>query len=702
MHGFFWSAAMGVGAPDHRLERPRPSAPVTADTARPRRHVRPALLLGMFFLSLYLLTMGGHLDSPDEELMFQVTRSLALRGSMDIGDTVLAEGLAQVGTNGRSYAPYGPVASVMSVPFYDLGQGLAGLLPQRYSEVATRFAVGLRDPLISAAACVLFYAFGLELGFGTFVATLLTLAFGGATLVWPYSKYSFSEPVTGFWLLLAVFGAVRAVRSSRSIAWSALSGIALGLAIGSKVTAVLAVPGVLLYLAAAGSAHPKLRARRVLPFVAILGLPALALGVNNMARFGNPFDTGYHLEGVIDLAHPIGIAGLLVSPSKSLFVYAPVAVLGLVGFVRLGRRLPWEAGLFLWLVASHIVFHGVLVIWAGDAGWGPRYLVPIVPFIILPAGALLARRWGPVRRAYWSAFGILAALGVIVNLGGVLVDQRVSFVYLFDLAGRSLAQMDQRRWDPALSPVLIQWQEVAKRTSNAVQWWSQPVVTFVSGSYGKEAIEPVDAAVVPRSDFFPRWTSGSAVFNLRNRGAPVTMSLEYLDNRPSQLGPALVEILVDGSPLPDTAVTRLHSDVALPDKRFPWFIEATLDQAVVGHDAVTVEIRSQPWQPSRDTPPSTDVRDLGVQVWDLQFAANGQDLAIGEPLFSPMPVTDARPWSNEVENWFYTPPWHVADVWIWYLYLSGLSDWLMLTALVPVVGLVWSGALLARLLRHRL
>src|SRR5215813_8133171 len=85
----------------------REPAPATDFTPPPRRHARtrPALLLGVFFLSLYLLTMGGHLDSPDEELMFQVTRSLAERGALDLGDTTSPERLAFAGADGRTFAP---------------------------------------------------------------------------------------------------------------------------------------------------------------------------------------------------------------------------------------------------------------------------------------------------------------------------------------------------------------------------------------------------------------------------------------------------------------------------------------------------------------------------------------------------------------------------------------------------------------------
>ncbi len=211
------------------------------------------MLIGLFFLSLYVLTMGGHLDSPDEEVMFRVTRSLAERLSFDVGNTDSPEyaSYTGIGVDGRAYAPYGPVSSILSVPFYEVGRGAAALMPTRYSEVAERFAVNLRDPVFSAAGCILFYLLALELGFDAPVALILTLAFGTATLEWPFSKYSWSEPVTGFFVLLSVFAAMRATRG-RGAAWATLSGVALGIASGSKITTMVVAPILLLYLAVAG------------------------------------------------------------------------------------------------------------------------------------------------------------------------------------------------------------------------------------------------------------------------------------------------------------------------------------------------------------------------------------------------------------------------------------------------------------------
>src|SRR5690349_11628879 len=55
------------------------------ECARDRgRMTRRTLLVFSSFLLLYLFTAGGHLYSPDEEIMYRVTESIAMRGALDI------------------------------------------------------------------------------------------------------------------------------------------------------------------------------------------------------------------------------------------------------------------------------------------------------------------------------------------------------------------------------------------------------------------------------------------------------------------------------------------------------------------------------------------------------------------------------------------------------------------------------------------
>ncbi len=76
-----------------------------------------------------------------------------------------------------------------------------------------------------------------------------------------------------------------------------------------------------------------------------------------------------------------------------------------------------------------------------------------------------------------------------------------------------------------------------------------------------------------------------------------------------------------------------------------------------------------------------------------------QFLPLVESPAPPLPVSDAEPWSFVTEEWFYVPTTHLADVWLWYLALSGLPRALLLLGLIPAVGLVASAVLLMRSLR---
>jgi len=89
--------------------------------------VKTAVVLFFAFLGLYLLTMGGHLYSPDEELMFRTTQSLALRGSLAVEP--LAGFATKRGIDGRQYAQYGIGQPVLSIPLYYFGTLLTKVVP---------------------------------------------------------------------------------------------------------------------------------------------------------------------------------------------------------------------------------------------------------------------------------------------------------------------------------------------------------------------------------------------------------------------------------------------------------------------------------------------------------------------------------------------------------------------------------------------
>jgi len=664
------------------------------DSGSDRVTTRPrwlALLVGIFLLSLYLLTMGGHLDSPDEEVMFQVTRSLAERGALDVPPSDEAPTLSQPGLGGASYAPYGVVPSVVGLPFYLAGKVAAEALPPRFGEVVPRFFFGMRNAFVSAAVCALTFLFCLRLGYGERVSVALSLALGGSTLVWVYARHAFSEPVTTLFLLLAVYAAFACLQSGRW-PWSLVSGLALGLAVGSKITTLVALPPLvgylLLALHRAVGTPPTLRARlvrRVLPFSAALGLPAVALAAVNLARFGDVTQTGYKMDDAVRLllrvSEPVGLLGLTVSPGKSIVVYAPVAALSLVGGAAFFRRFAPETLLFATIALGHVVVYGILSIWSGDAAWGPRYLVPVTPLLVLPAGAAL--RWPPAgsRGSLRFLFVSLLLAGVAANLGGVLMDQRVYFAQV-DRSGLTEPQKARLRyWAWPSSPVVAHWGLLLARWQDSLRR-SPLELRLESGAYG-----PEPAA----TGSLPRWTTSEALFSLPAGADPAVLRLRYSDQRPARLGPAQVTFLVDGQALPEGRIVRRQDD------SYTWTITVYLEGAPSLSGRSTIAMRVPTWSPARDRPPSTDTRELGVLLEDGRAWLGDRLVLLTDSPAPPLPVSDAQPWGPQVAAWFYVPSGHLLDSWLWYLSLAGLPRGLLLLGFIPLAGVVLSGRLLLRL-----
>src|SRR5664280_1157350 len=133
------------------------------------------------------------------------------------------------------------------------------------------------------------------------------------------------------------------------------------------------------------------------------------------ARFGKLFG-GYAGE---TFSYPFftGLLRLTVLPNKGLFWYAPIVLLAPFGFFELRRR---DARLALACAASALsllLTASAWWAWDGQAGWGPRLLLPALPPLLVFAGLAPSGSARPVRFA-----GALAlVLGTGVNLLGALV-----------------------------------------------------------------------------------------------------------------------------------------------------------------------------------------------------------------------------------------------------------------------------------------
>ncbi len=255
--------------------------------------------VGVFalFLALYILTAGGHLYSPDEEIMFRTTEALATRGTLAIEPIRGPDGstfASAADKDGREYAQYGVGNSLLAIPLFAVGQLATRFVsdetalrlldfrttgqaipdegPGRGHALLRRFAVSFQGALVGAATCALLFVMvlGMErdrrrweavrdadvdlpvrepVASPAQVAWLTTLLYGAATMAWPHARTFFSEPPATFFVLLAFAFAAAPGRLRGVTPMAALgAGAAFAAALLSRLDCAFVFPGLVLFL----------------------------------------------------------------------------------------------------------------------------------------------------------------------------------------------------------------------------------------------------------------------------------------------------------------------------------------------------------------------------------------------------------------------------------------------------------------------
>jgi len=398
-------------------------------TERSARSPLPPLLV--FFAAFYLLTHPGPPHLGDENTFLLTAESMLSRGALHMEGKTGRPTLV-VGRDGHAYTKLGIGQPLAIVPLLAAGKLTAPLFVSPYNRLGFRFFVASALPA-GLAVCTLWLLYALAISFGYAPRTALALAavLGVGTLAWPYAGSLLSEPLQMCTLLLCVYALCR-WRRGASDAWLAVSAFGLGLAITAKIAVAVVLPLVLAYaLYTMWEKQREDRAHRWPIRLALFVAPlALWLGVNlwyNWARFGQPFDLGYgQIERDVrfGFATPwtTGLYGLLFSSGKGLFLYAPVLVLCFFGVGRFWRAHRRECLLILGVAASLLLISARWHGWHGDYSWGPRYLLPIVPLLMLLTAPVWERAAG--KPLHKIALLLLVLVSIGVQALGVFVDPK--------------------------------------------------------------------------------------------------------------------------------------------------------------------------------------------------------------------------------------------------------------------------------------
>jgi hypothetical protein len=371
-----------------------------------------ALCLCALLFAIFLLTFNGVIYSSDGQALLAVTENLVKHGTPD-STQLGSSGQANLGVDGRLYSKYPPGFSLLMVPLYWLALHLPHLGLAQTTMVL---------PLISAALNgVLVYLFVKKLGYSEQTGVVAALIFGLCTSAWVYSTIARAETTTG----LCLFAAAYALRfDGARLRNGLLAGLAMGVAISTKTAYILAVPILIGYVLLRRAEEGKGAAWQSRWSISLsLAVVVLCLGLTglyNYLRFGDPLFSGY-VDEPFSTPLAVGAVGMLLGPYKSVFLFNPIyALLPFVwpGFFR--RHRP-EALLGPALLIMHLVVFGMWWSWYGGKSWGPRFLSPLNPFLVVmlaPAIESALQRPLSLKGIGFYALGLVSAVVQFLGKAG--------------------------------------------------------------------------------------------------------------------------------------------------------------------------------------------------------------------------------------------------------------------------------------------
>jgi len=297
---------------------------------------------------------------------------------------------------GHTVSSYPVGAALIALPVY--APAVLSGVPMS-DAVARRLEKSAAAVIVAASVGLFFLALRQWASTATSVAIAAVYAFGTS---------SFSQSSQALWqhgpAQLAICAALALLcRAGRRAGSAAALGACLALAVVCRPADILIAGPLFLYLAIAG---------RVRIMATVLGalVPAAFQLWYGWHYFGNPL----HLQwapvsaGLWTTPFAQGLAGLLASPGRGLFIYSPVLMGAIPGAYFAWKDRADRSFLVLGIGALLVVMlHARWAMWWGGACYGPRILGDITPVLALLMVPLVPRLRS---RRPWLAIGLACTL----------------------------------------------------------------------------------------------------------------------------------------------------------------------------------------------------------------------------------------------------------------------------------------------------
>jgi hypothetical protein len=437
------------------------------------------ILLFVFVLSAYLLTMSGHHYSVDGMAMYQQSKTLLFKGTFEFSPPF---------TWGKAVMKYIPWPEGLSI-VYLIPLSLFGYMifpnDPAFRTIPTNNATLLNDPsyiyisptnsIITALTASLLYILATKFGFTRTRAMLLVIVYSFMSPAFVYQKQDFSQPLVALLVVLIVLLFLTIFNQQKQqiqYGYVFIGGLCLGFLVMVRNETMVIVALLCICSLFYRFRHTTLRIKAitsVVLFTPLLGFLIMHTFISNVRRdvIARALTDIFTKNPIDIITLYTGALGNLISPGRGLLMFFPLALFAPYGLYRMYRQRQRQWAM---IFGNIVLFHGIVFsiwpIWWGGISWGPRFFVSIVPIL-----ALLAF-WPPsntqIRRSHLHSFIMLLKIvavlvGFIMALGGTLLRWNAHKIqYSPPPEAQTWSMLEQGRWyfKPETNLIWMHWREL--------------------------------------------------------------------------------------------------------------------------------------------------------------------------------------------------------------------------------------------------
>ena len=421
------------------------------------------LIFGLVFI-IFLFTSDGHRYTMDEDMGAQMALGMTTlephpdfveggteqesKSFFNMGRMFNPNNAGPVCTNGITCFPVSVFYSATEVPFIALNHYFHIITNDTHvfsiEDFADAHYVFWRNsenpdfvflelfyaPFFLAFSVGIFFLICLEYKFTRQTSIILSFVLAFSTIIWAYSNTSLNVVPTVLFVLLGYlfFKKFRRLNQNKFLL---LSSASFAFAFLIREDVILFILPIWLFLLV-----NFLKRNSKIYTLVFYSVPLLFSYY--LHRLLNPHDSplryiqsedstptalGAELAGFIPLnsaSHVITASfGSLFAPGVGLFIFSPILITVFFSFPDFFRKHRSECLLFLSFLVLNIFYHAEMQNWHGLSAWGSRYLLMLIPFLLIPLGASLEQR---SKKFMLLLILILGTFGVLFNISYVIQD----------------------------------------------------------------------------------------------------------------------------------------------------------------------------------------------------------------------------------------------------------------------------------------